>query len=480
MKYREYQPSSELLSLQSELDERGRRSSDPLAALMPSLASEISLLGAWQRVSSAQGANTPGLDGRTCSEIEPRLSRFLGELANELNSGSWRAGSARFVDVPKRSGSTQTRRLGILMVKDRVVHAALKHLLEPLIEPMFLESSFGFRPGRSVASALVYATEKLTRLARDGAACEFTVHLDVADCFDSLDHGILMSQLRAIVADEAVLDIIVSILDAGGSVKGPPWSRRKQGVVQGSGLSPLLCNLFLHPVDQILNREVGRRSGLALRYADDLCLAAPSRRELHQLIAIVRRELKQRHLALRDSTARPAPMHMGVDWLGVRIRSRKIPWMRSSVVRFEVPGDRVARMLDHLTEMTALPSERLAGDAFNLSRWIVSLNEQLRQWFEPIAFADNVAEVTRALDSHARERVQELIRHVLGIRNRGMHEFRRRLSRGFWTWEVEGTRLVCLSSLAPKNPDRLIRQPEWQKRRHRPRAYAQYSQSREP
>ena len=88
-----------------------------------------------------------------------------------------------------------------------------------------------------------------------------------------------------------------------------------------------------------------------------------------------------------------------------------------------------------------------------LDRWIVSLNEQLRQWREVYQLADNARDVFRMLDERARQRVGELLRQITGRRGRDLDaQFRRQLPRGFWTWEVEGTRLVCLSSLAPKAP----------------------------
>lgn len=129
---------------------------------------------------------------------------------------------------------------------------------------------------------------------------------------------------------------------------------------------------------------------------------------------------------------------------------------------YAVPDPKVADMLNRLSEMTVPPSERIDAGAFNLGRWIVSINEQLRDWRQAYLFADNAPEVFRALDDHCRERVALLMQSVTGLRRAALNgQYRVRLPRGFWTWEVPGARLVVLSSLAPHCAGNLIRKPAW-------------------
>ncbi len=119
-------------------------------------------------------------------------------------------------------------------------------------------------------------------------------------------------------------------------------------------------------------------------------------------------------------------------------------------------------MLERVVEMTLPPSARIDASAFNLGRWLVSINEQLRDWRQAYLYADNAAEVFAALDEHTRERVVQLLHAVTGKRFQNLRaEYRVRLPRGFWTWKVNGCALVVLSSLAPHAPENLTRRPPW-------------------
>src|SRR5262249_5495313 len=159
---------------------------------------------------------------------------------------------------------------GILNLRDRVVQAALKQVLEPALEPVFLPGSFGFRPGRSVAGALSEAVRLLSSSADGVMPFRAALALDVANCFDTVDHETLQQGLARLIFERPLLNLLDRVLRAGGTEAGWWWRRRWCGLVQGSALSPLLCNLALHPLDQAL-AELGRstqKGVVALRYAD--------------------------------------------------------------------------------------------------------------------------------------------------------------------------------------------------------------------
>jgi hypothetical protein len=119
-------------------------------------------------------------------------------------------------------------------------------------------------------------------------------------------------------------------------------------------------------------------------------------------------------------------------------------------------------MLERVAEMTTPPSARIDPSAFNLGRWIVSVNDQLRDWRQAYLYADNAPEVFAALDEHTRDRVGLLLQAVTGKRFHELRaEYRVRLPRGFWIWQVNGSRLVVLSPLAPRAPEQLTRKPAW-------------------
>ncbi|MCR4414897.1 MAG: reverse transcriptase/maturase family protein [Thermoguttaceae bacterium] len=272
---------------------------------MPNLAEILvdrhNLAAAWHRVSSAEGHNTPGPDGVTVADIAPKADAWLAQLAIDLKNQRYRLQPPRWVHIPKTSDPTRSRRLGILNVRDRVVHTALKQVLEPLLEPLFVPTSFGYRPGLSVPTALAAATR---RLAGPSHALPFrwALHLDVADCFDSIDHALLMDMLRHHVADPLVLGLLQQVLAVGGHSVGRFWRPRTCGLVQGSSLSPLLCNRYLHPVDTALSAlaaPAGPRIA-SFRYADDLLLLAPTPRDLRRAVRCVQRELARLRLRLRS------------------------------------------------------------------------------------------------------------------------------------------------------------------------------------
>ena len=337
--------------------------------------------------------------------------------------------------------------------------------LEPILDPSFLDSSFGFRPGRSVAGALASATRLLAADTSDALRFHFAVHLDVARCFDTIDHAILLAELGEHVSDDGLLRLVGQLIEVGGTTVRRLWSRRTCGIIQGSALSPLLCNLYLHGVDQEL-AALGRstQGGVqALRYADDLLLVARDARLAQQAIALTRKSLARREQCLREPRARPRPIHEGVTWLGVHLLPRPNRWTGKVRFGYLVPDDRVLAMLDRIGEMTVAPSNRIDAAAFNLGRWIVSVNEQLREWHQAYVYADNGPEVFRTVDEYTRERIGALLNSVTGTRYRDLYDdYRVWLPRGFWTWQIQGSRLVVLSSLAPRCPRNLTRRPAWQ------------------
>lgn len=458
--------SAALTVLQAQLYQEGRERR-PIARLFPWLLDRRNLEAAWLRVRDAEGAGTPGPDGVTADEAAGQLATWLARIADDLLHHRYRFLAPRWVEIPKPNKPGQFRRLGILALRDRVVLAACKQVLEPVLDPVFLAESFGFRPGHSVPGALEEAVRRLSPRPGGEIPFPYAVHLDVADCFDTVDHRLLLGELTRHVSDGDLLRLVEQALQTGGTTVGQLFWRRSRGLVQGSSLSPLLCNLALHPLDLAL-RDLGRstQEGVwGLRYADDLLLLARDERLADRGIRCVRQVLGGLQQQLRTPVAAATSISQGVEWLGVRLQPRQHRWGGRTRVGYVVPDAKVESMLERLTEMTVPPCDRIDGAAFNLGRWITSINEQLRDWREAYQFADNAAEVFRVLDEHCRERVGELLLSVTGVRRVQLGpRFRARLPRGFWTWEVPAARLVVLSSLAPRNPCFLTRRPAWMER----------------
>jgi hypothetical protein len=399
----------------------------------------------------------------TCARIEPRVDSWLGRLGNDLADGTYRPSQPRWVDIPKSDVPGTTRRLGILTVRDRVTSAALKQVLEPVLEPTFLPTSFGFRPGRSVPAALGEAVRRLTPTADLSAPFAWAAHCDVANCFDTIDHRLLFETLARHVADPLVLGLVARLAEVGGETVGWWWWRRRRRLVQGSSLSPLLCNLYLHPLDMALaDLARGPSADLtALRYADDLLLLAHDRTALFRGIDCLRQTLTALRQRLR---AGPTPAHLsdGVEWLGVILRTRAPGRDGRPTPGYLVAPARVARMLARLNELTEPPSPRLGTAPFRPAAWVTALNEQLRDWHGAYRHADNAADLFHILDEHCRSRVATLLPRITGLRPRQFErQCRRRLRDGGWTWEIDGVRLLTLTArpLACQAPT--VHPPAW-------------------
>ena len=173
----------------------------------------LNLVDAFKLVKRNKGA--AGIDKITVEEYEANLSRNIEELRQEILSWSYEPTPVKRVEIPKPNGGT--RLLGIPTVKDRVLHAAIKIVLEPIIDPTFSERSYGFRPGRNQQQAV----EKAREFVRDGN--EQIVDIDLAQFFDRINHDRLIQRLKIHVQDKRVLRLIGMILRSGIMIR---WSDR--------------------------------------------------------------------------------------------------------------------------------------------------------------------------------------------------------------------------------------------------------------
>jgi len=458
-------PGQDLLALQIQIFQATRTAPRPVRGLLTWVLDCRNLTAAWEKVAAADGADTPGLDGITCGPLRHRVGPWLAGLADDLFHQRYVPTAPRWVDIPKPNNPTATRRIGILTVRDRVVQNAIRQVLEPVLEPTFLPTSFGFRPARSVTGALDCAAGALSAGPGRTPQYAFAVPLDVADCFPTIDHAGVTADLARHVGDEHLLNLIGRAVVAGGEMTGRLWWQRVCGLVQGGPLSPMLCNLALHALDETaarLGRE-SRHGVLVLRYADDLLLLARDARLAGSAVTALRAVLKGRRQRFKVEPS-PIPASVGVEWLGVRIQPRRYVRPGETAFGYVVPEAKVASMIDRLVEMTQPPSDKIDAAAFNLGKWVVSVNAQLRDWRQVYLYADNAPDVFRVLDAVAFERIGELLKAVSGG---PWAEIRRshlvRLPRGFRSWEVPGARLSVLSSLAPCAPAGLIRRPAWWK-----------------
>ena len=265
------------------------------------------LRGAWEEVKANRGSG--GIDGQSLAAFEQGLDEHLQRLHEELRTDRYQPLPVRRVDIPKPGKPGETRPLGIPTIYDRVCQQALRHRLEPIFEPCFDDSSFGYRPGRSAKGAL----RKVWREIDAGA--EWIVDADLKDYFGTIDHDKLMTLVAQRVADGRVLTLLERMLAAGYVAQGRLFPT-PQGTPQGGVVSPLLSNILLTPFD----REMRRRGYQLTRYADDWVITCPSRREAEAALRVAIQLLATLGVRVNPRKTRIVHVRQGVAFLGYTIR----------------------------------------------------------------------------------------------------------------------------------------------------------------
>ena len=290
-----------------------------------------SLLVAWKRVRGNRGARTAGVDGYSASRVIAEIGeeQFLAELRAELKARAFQPLPVRERWISKPGG--KRRRLGIATIRDRVIQAALKLVLEPIFEADFKPCSYGFRPGRRAQDAIAEIHYFCSR------SYEWIVEGDITACFDEISHSALVGRLRERIGDRRILALVKAFLKAG--ILGEDGIERdtSTGTPQGGILSPLLSNVALSVLDEHFAqawahmgqtssaRQQRRLKGLAtyrlVRYADDfVVLVAGTREHAEALREEVAVALRPMGLRLSEAKTKIAHIDEGFDFLGFRIR----------------------------------------------------------------------------------------------------------------------------------------------------------------
>jgi group II intron reverse transcriptase/maturase len=266
---------------------------------------------AWRRVKRNKGA--AGVDAETIAAVQQYgEERFLSETQAVLRAGTYRAAAVLRRYIPKADG--RRRPLGIPTVRDRVVQAAAKLVLEPVFEADFEESSHGFRPGRSATGAL----EVLRKTAYN-----HVLDADIRDFFGSLDHKMLMKRIERRVSDRRVLRLVRQWLRAKVMDDGREITTRA-GVPQGGVISPLLANIYLNYLDRVWRRQCAHL-GVLVRYADDFVVMCRSAKECEEAERRVKIILERLALELHPDKTRRVDLSWGqggFDFLGCHLRKR--------------------------------------------------------------------------------------------------------------------------------------------------------------
>ena len=224
--------------------------------LFEKLCSLEYLIEGFKAVKKNRGS--PGIDGVTIGEFGSRLDEELVQLRDELEGWTYKSKPVRRVKIQKPGKDAGVRLLGVPCVRDRVVQATLKLILEPILDPTFSDNSYGFRPGCNQRQAV----EAAQRIIRSGK--EYVVDIDLSKFFDRVNHDRLISRLSIFISDKRILRIIGMILRSG-VMKDGLVASTMEGTVQGSPLSSLLSNVVLDELD----KELECRGLEFCRFADD-------------------------------------------------------------------------------------------------------------------------------------------------------------------------------------------------------------------
>jgi len=383
------------------------------------------------RVLLNRGSRTAGVDGKArkhylTDETRRRLAEtIMTELANE----TYVPQPVRRVYIPKANG--QKRPLGIPTIKDRVVQELVRMLLEPIYEGTFLSCSNGFRPNRCTWDALAEVYTFLLPRQRYHMVIEGDIH----NCFGTIDHGVLMKQLRRRLLDKQVLRLIWKMLRAG-YLEDLQFHDTEEGTPQGGIVSPLLANVYMHMLDEwfhehylkytgsqrtVASRCTGRKKPACnlyvryVRYADDfvvLMRGTPEEAEtLKQQVATFIRE--QMKMTLSEDKTLITPATTGFDFLGVRnilgaqrSSGRLMPYQLPSRKSVNAFKDKV-RQITHPSRDAILPLERIR--ALN---WLIAGWANYHRW-------GNAKRTFSSLKNWTYRKVHQMLRRYLATGKRG-------------------------------------------------------------
>lgn len=267
------------------------------------------LRDAFDKVKSAKGA--PGMDGQTIVEFAAKEEENLTILAQELREKRYRPQPVKRVEIPKPDGGA--RKLGIPAIRDRVAQQALLDILQPIFDPHFHPSSYGYRPGRSCHQAI----SKVTKFVREFGR-EWVVDMDLSKCFDTLDHTLILKGFRKRIADGSILNLLKLFLTSG-VMTANGWEASEIGSPQGGVISPLIANVYLDEFDQYMMSHDHR----IVRYADDIVIVTNSKKAadnaLKQATAFLEEDLK---LTVNQTKTHIVHAKDGVKFLGIEIYPR--------------------------------------------------------------------------------------------------------------------------------------------------------------
>lgn len=348
--------------------------------LMSQVVERANMQLAYSRVMKNRGA--PGVDGMRCEDLKAWLKANWAQTKRKLQEGSYCPQAVRRVDIPKPQGGVRT--LGVPTVVDRLIQQALHQAMQPLFEPTFSASSYGFRPGRNAQQAVAKAAQYI----RGGK--RWVVDMDLEKFFDRVNHDVLMARVAREVQDAKVLRLIRRFLQAGMMANGVQTPRH-EGTPQGGPLSPLLSNILLTDLDL----ELEQRQLLFCRYADDCNIYVGSQRAGQRIMESVTGFLANR-LKLTVNEAKSAVARPSVrKFLGYSVTGKQ-----PAKIRVATPS--IQRLKESIRNLC------IQGRGRSLTQTIEKLNPILRGWMNYFSLTQSRRPIEE-LDAWVRRRLRCLL-----------------------------------------------------------------------
>lgn len=358
-------------------------------SLIDKVSRTQTLKAAFEEVKRRKGGG--GVDGEEIPDFERDAERRIQRLTEELRTGRYQPKAVKRVWIEKPA-SKQKRPLGIPTITDRVVQGALKKVIEPIFERKFRDGSYGFRPGRGCKDAL----RQVQRQLDEGKTV--VVDVDIERYFDTIRREGLMDEVRKEIADTKVLELLERYLRQGVMEGLESWEP-ESGTPQGAVISPLLANIYLHPVDEAM-AEAGWE---IVRYADDMVVLCRDEAEAEKALKRLTGLLEERGLKLHPEKTRivDAQQPGGFDFLGYHFEQGR-RWPRT-------------KSMDKLKDAIRAKTKRNNGES--LERIIETVSRTLRGWFE--YFKHSEKDAFLRLDAWIRMRLRSVLRKRHHGRGRG-------------------------------------------------------------
>jgi len=370
--------NARVLSVSPTSEEERNGVDECSGGLLEDILARDNMNRAYKRVKSNKGSH--GVDGMKVGELLEHLKQHGDQIRQSILAGTYRPQAVRRVEIPKLDGGV--RLLGIPTVLDRVIQQAIAQVLSPIYEKKFSESSYGFRPNRNAHQAVKKSKEYIE------TGYTWTVDIDLARYFDTVNHDKLMRLLSETIKDGRVLSLIRKYLQSGVMINGVVTDRGK-GTPQGGNLSPLLSNIMLNELDE----ELEKRGLKFCRYADDCNIYVRSRKAAERVMASITIFIEQKLKLTVNKDKSTVGRPWKLKFLGFSFYYKK------GGVGVRVHEKSVRKFKEKLKGITG------RSNAMSMHQRMLKLKAAITGWVNYFSIADMTGHV-RVLDKWLRRRIR--------------------------------------------------------------------------